>query len=758
MDKQNRNRGEFHANDDEIVNIIVENNFAGAARNTTSIIDAHPYHRQRSCNSPSVKSTASSKSSENKSRITLPDITNNSYSYSYDDNESEYENDYPTDEKTLETFGMSSKELASVALKIGADFDGDVETYFRGGMAAELNQCETTALSADDLVAKTAEDVEEEFDVDYASDIGLPSRVRRFQLEENNGNTEKIRASENKIKTERKEENDLKNLKNTTTAGTERNRVSKQDDRSMKNQGFDDSCSFLQDAQVEDVDVTLHRKNYSIPSHQSSFINPYGNFSNHLQEEENMRQTPGGMRFFANDELCLNQNRAHTTNGGHENDDLSYYDIHASTLSQSTGQTPNTEDRAFMRLRMAAGSMADENDLDGGGKTAINASGSVNAVMENQVGGGDIAKSGLNENSDQDKDDCLIDGKYNFNVCVEKKYLKHDVSALNGENVHRGNNGERCGAVSITNSSTSALTDEYFVDLSKRTSCQLTGIAESPSNSSSSKRDELGGIVEDEPAKPPPTQSPDLHYQNSKNLDELIRFPSNGYDDRNRTGANNQISGNEGYVDEEAAKKFSSLHKRACGGRCDQWFAPASRSTKALVLISILLLLLSISSVAIGILLQKDKRNQVMTEGASKVATQQQIDVVESTFIDDGTNHDDDATDIKIVDGVIASKSTTDVPTISPLISNQPTLELVFGRSEPTPARPYPAAEPTVHTSAFETPTFAPTLTPSHFDDDGVANSKPVFKPAIQVLSNTSNPTSKDKGPTSESVILTPEN
>lgn len=753
MNNRNRNRDKCHANDDEIVNIILENNVAGTARNTTSNIDAFPYHGQRSCHIPSVKSTASSKSSENKSRITLPDITNNSYSYSYDDNESEYENDYPTDEKTLETYGMSSKELASVALKIGADFDGDVESYFRSGVAAELNQCETTALAADDLVAKTAGEVEEEFDVDYASDIGLPSRVRRFQLEENNENTDKIRASENKMKTEHNKENELKN---TTAAGTERDHVSKQDDRSMKDQEFDDSCSFLQDAQVEDVDVTLHRKNYNIPSHQISFKNPYGNFSYHLQVEENMRQTPAGMRFIANDELCLNQNRAHTSNGGHENDDLSYYDIHASTLSQSTGLTPNTEDRAFMRLRMAAGSMADENDMNGGGKTAIIASGSVNAVMENQVGEGDITKNALNENSDQDKHDGLIDGKYNFNVCIEKKYLKHDVSALNSESVHRGNNGERCGSVSITNSSTSALTDEYFVDLSKRTSCQLAGIAESPSTSSSSKRDELGGIVEEEPAKPPTTQSPDLHYQNSKNLDELIRFPSNGYDDRNGTGKNNQNSRTEGYVDEEAAKKYSSLHNRPCGGRCDRWYASASRSTKALILISILLLLLSISSVAIGILLQKEKHNQVLTEGVSKVATQQQSEVVESTFINDGMNYDDDATDIKIVDGVIVSKTMTDVPTFSPLISSQPTLELIFGRSEPTPARPYPAAEPTIHTSSFETPTFAPTLTPSRFDDGGNINGQHVFKPAIPVLSHTFNPTSKDKGPTTEPVILTP--
>ncbi|KAL7463994.1 hypothetical protein ACHAXS_004338 [Conticribra weissflogii] len=748
MDKSNKNKDVDHVNDDDIVNIILENNFAGLAPSKGSNIDARPYQGQRRCNSPGIKSNASSKSSENKSRITLPDITNNAYSYSYDDNDSEYENDYPTDEKTLETYGMSSKELASVALKIGADFDGNVESYFRGGMGAELKDCKVTALPANNLAAKTTEEIEDEFDVDYASDVGTPSRMR-FQLEGNNGNTQKIRPNAYRINTVGDKEY---KIKNTAIAGTERGRAEEQDDP-IKEQEFDDSCSFLKDALVEDVNVTLHRKNYLTPPNRRSFKNPYSNFNNHFEEENNMRQTQGGMRFVANDELRFNHNRAYTTNGGNENDDLSYYDIHASTLSQSTGQTPNTEDRAFMRLRMAAGITADErNDVNGGNKSASTFPGSVNAVIENQ-------KSTVDDHNDLDKEDSLIDAKYNMNVCIENKYLKQRDSAPNGDSIHRGNNGDHphCGSVSITNSSTSALTDEYFVDLSKRTSCQLNGIPESPSVSSSSKRNELGGILEEEPAKPPPTQSPDGHYQNSTNLDELIRFPSNGYDDRNGTGENNQHSRSEGYVDEEAAKKFSPLHNRACCGWCDHWFAMASRSTKALVLISILLLLLSISSVAIGILLQKEKHNHVMTEGASKVSSQQQSEIVESTFIEDDTDFDDDATDIKIVDGVIVSNLTTYVPTISPLSSTQPTLELIFGRSEPTPAIPYPAAEPTVHTSSlFESPTFIPTLTPSQFEKHGGVNGQPISKPAIQLVSLTSSPTSNDKEPTAEPLISTP--
>lgn len=229
-------------------------------------------------------------------------------------------------------------------------------------------------------------------------------------------------------------------------------------------------------------------------------------------------------------------------------------------------------------------------------------------------------------------------------------------------------------------------------------------------------------------ARPPPpspsNQSSDLiGYGNSDHITRVISFGGGDF------------GGGEGYVDEEAARKFSGTHHSGCCG----YFVYSSRMVKLIVLCSAMLLLVSVVGVMFALMLPKDMDIKAESSAISSGVTA--TPVIPSTGADEhrgiGLAATKNSTDIMVpsVDSTTSSTPSDDtaVPSISPVgalksspvptqvPSQAPESSFIFSTSElepsasdPTspPSTAMPTTNPTTD-SPTEHPSMSPTLRPT---------------------------------------------
>ncbi|KAL7550901.1 hypothetical protein ACHAWF_014105 [Thalassiosira exigua] len=317
-----------------------------------------------------------------------------------------------------------------------------------------------------------------------------------------------------------------------------------------------------------------------------------------------------------------------------ENDADSYYNIHASTLSRASGTASKTStigDQILKDSNMAANMTKDhcgQNRLSRNA-AADNHSASTYSYRRAFV---DHATQGSNFTSTCSAltDDYCFDAR---KTCMSEPIEKKVAPIQEGG---------------------------FYGDITRT----LSGPADADTGAMLQSSDESHT---ESLARPPPPSICDQPNDSYENPDHLTRIVSFG--------------GGEGYVDEDAARHFAAHDSKSADGLCG-WFTSSSRAVKIVVLFSILLMLISVASVALAFLLPKDR---VMNAKSS---------VVSGGVL--ATNANDDA---------IPGSSDDEDEDISRLI-DEDTTEVPFSTYMPT-------VEPSTSLEPQMPPTKAPTISPT---------------------------------------------
>lgn len=207
-------------------------------------------------------------------------------------------------------------------------------------------------------------------------------------------------------------------------------------------------------------------------------------------------------------------------------------------------------------------------------------------------------------------------------------------------------------------------------------------------------------------------------YENHENLQRVVSFGEG-----------------EGYVDEEEAARFASL-RRGKGGSsgCCNWFSSSPREVKLMLVGSIILLLVSMVSVAIGVMLQQNRTR----DAAGFVASSNSV-----------------ANDVTLD----FMKTASQIPSMAPSASLKPSLTV--GPSHPSSQAPSTTrtTEPsfTVQVPASpstKTPTPSPTLSTTNVNVP--TTSRPSASPVKSSSSKPTNKPSSVQSPTPEPTTKSP--
>ena len=178
--------------------------------------------------------------------------------------------------------------------------------------------------------------------------------------------------------------------------------------------------------------------------------------------------------------------------------------------------------------------------------------------------------------------------------------------------------------------------------------------------------------------------------------------------------------GGEGFVDDEAAERFESLRRSDGGGNdsgsgCCIWFSSVSRVVRLILVTSFMLLLVSIVSVSIGILLQKNEN----------------IGFVASSNAVAGNSG---AQNINIM------QTLSPFPSVAPTATKQIELpsSVPTRRSSTTPSAPSTTTPSFMVQTAQPIASTSPTITPSE-----TSTTEPTSQPSTSPVAPTSKPTKK---------------
>ena len=187
-------------------------------------------------------------------------------------------------------------------------------------------------------------------------------------------------------------------------------------------------------------------------------------------------------------------------------------------------------------------------------------------------------------------------------------------------------------------STCSALTDEYTYDARKigmDEAIEKPNISQKivqPGNDNIINRSysgpacaDTGDVVpqsdksyEESLARPPQPfvsdQSPEAmaSYENSEHLTRIVSF---------------QGEDSEGYVDEEAAQKYAGGRSKSSGGLC-VWYSSSSRFVKLLILSSVLLMFISVGSLALALLLPSEEPTNANGVSVSQQNDESKVDIM----------------------------------------------------------------------------------------------------------------------------------
>jgi len=159
----------------------------------------------------------------------------------------------------------------------------------------------------------------------------------------------------------------------------------------------------------------------------------------------------------------------------------------------------------------------------------------------------------------------------------------------------------------------------------------------------------------------------------------------------------------EGYVDEEAARKYSPAQSRK-GSSCCTWFSSSTRFAKLIVVCSIILLFVSVASVSLALLMPEEEG------GVSSAET-----IASSSTLVNVTDEFDQEVDMTVVDNDTTNQMNSS-DTLSPSIISVPSVM-------PSTLTPSKSPQAVIYSTSevADSQTDAPVLSPS-------------FKPSIKVL------------------------
>ena len=187
-------------------------------------------------------------------------------------------------------------------------------------------------------------------------------------------------------------------------------------------------------------------------------------------------------------------------------------------------------------------------------------------------------------------------------------------------------------------STCSALTDEYTYDARKigmDEAIEKPNISQKivqPGNDNIINRSysgpacaDTGDVVpqsdksyEESLARPPQPfvsdQSPEAmaSYENSEHLTRIVSFQGEDF---------------EGYVDEEAAQKYAGGRSESSGGLC-VWYSSSSRFVKLLILSSVLLMFISVGSLALALLLPSEEPTNANGVSVAQQNDESKVDIM----------------------------------------------------------------------------------------------------------------------------------
>jgi len=150
----------------------------------------------------------------------------------------------------------------------------------------------------------------------------------------------------------------------------------------------------------------------------------------------------------------------------------------------------------------------------------------------------------------------------------------------------------------------------------------------------------------------------------------------------------------EGYVDEEAARKYSPEQSRK-GSSCCTWFSSSTRFAKLIVLCSLVLLFVSVASVSLALLMPEDEGE---VSSAETIAS--------SSTLVNGTNEYDQEVDVA-VDNDDTTNQMNSSHTLPSMISVPSVMPFTLTPSKSPQAVIYSTSE------VVDSPTDAPVLSPS---------------------------------------------
>jgi len=166
----------------------------------------------------------------------------------------------------------------------------------------------------------------------------------------------------------------------------------------------------------------------------------------------------------------------------------------------------------------------------------------------------------------------------------------------------------------------------------------------------------------------------------------------------------------EGYVDEEAARKYSPAQSRK-GSSCCSWFTSSTRFAKLIVLCSLVLLFVSVASVSLALLMPEDEGE---ISSAETIAS--------SSTLVNSTDEFDQEVDMTVVDNDPTNQMNSS-NTISPSIKSVPSVKPSVS-STLTPSKS-PQAVIYSTSGVIDSSTDAPVLSPSFKPSSKVPTPEP---------------------------------
>lgn len=249
-----------------------------------------------------------------------------------------------------------------------------------------------------------------------------------------------------------------------------------------------------------------------------------------------------------------------TTGRNHEAD--SYYDVHADTLSKGTVSTKaSIGDQLLKESKVAAQMTRNPHDIAADNQSSASPYSYKRAFVDNVTLGSNFTStcSALTDEYTYDA------RKIGMDEAIEKPNISRKIVQPGNDNII---NGSYSGPA-----------------------CADTGDVVPQSDKS----------YEESLARPPQPfvsdQSPEAmaSYENSEHLTRIVSF---------------QGEDSEGYVDEEAAQKNAGGRNNSSGGIC-VWYSSSSRFVKLIILSSVLLMLISVGSLALALLLPREEPTNV---------------------------------------------------------------------------------------------------------------------------------------------------